>query len=362
MRRRLRNGRDRCEACGAWNTLSEIVLENVVATRRPAPRQLGRQGRCAEGDRAEGSCARRRRACPPASANSTACSAAASPKARWCWSAAIRASASRRCRCRRYADDAIAAGLYVTGEESLAQVAAAHARLSIDGCMRWPKQRAHPRTRRRCARPRLIVADSVGDAVTEAGPRRRVRCRRCARAPRAWCGYAKETQRRCSRRPRDREYRRPRVPAIRSMRCCISRATRVRGFRAARCSRNRFGAVNELGASPRWAIRGLREVPNPSAIFLSAAPRRQPGSCVMVTREGTRPLLVEVQALVDSSPLSNPRRVAVGVEQNRSWRCCWRCCTARRRSASLTRTCSVNVVGGIRVQETAADLPVLLWR
>src|SRR5207342_3029526 len=87
-------------------------------------------------------------------------------------------------------------------------------------------------------------------------------------------------------------------------------------FRVLRAFKNRFGAVNELGVFA-MSDKGLREVPNPSAIFLSAHGAPTPGSAVMVTREGTRPLLVEVQALVDQSSLGNPRRVALGLEQNR---------------------------------------------
>ncbi len=105
--------------------------------------------------------------------------------------------------------------------------------------------------------------------------------------------------------------------------------------------------------------KGLKEVSNPSAIFLSGGSTHQPGSCVMVTREGTRPLLVEVQALVDASPLSNPRRVAVGLEQNRL---AMLLAVLHRHGGVLVgdQDVFVNVVGGIRVQETAADLPVLL--
>ncbi len=87
-------------------------------------------------------------------------------------------------------------------------------------------------------------------------------------------------------------------------------------FRLVRAIKNRFGAVNELGVFA-MGDRGLREVKNPSAIFLSRHDQPVPGSLVMVTREGTRPLLVEVQALVDESPLANPRRVALGLDQNR---------------------------------------------
>ena len=87
-------------------------------------------------------------------------------------------------------------------------------------------------------------------------------------------------------------------------------------FRLIRAIKNRFGAVNELGVFA-MTDKGLREVSNPSAIFLSRHEQQVPGSCILVTREGTRPLLVEVQALVDQSPLANPRRVTLGLEQNR---------------------------------------------
>ena len=129
-------------------------------------------------------------------------------------------------------------------------------------------------------------------------------------------------------------------------------------FRVLRAFKNRFGAVNELGVFA-MSDKGLREVPNPSAIFLSAHSAPTPGSAVMVTREGTRPLLVEVQALVDQSSLGNPRRVALGLEQNRL---AMLLAVLHRHggAAVYDQDVFVNVVGGIRVQETAADLPVLL--
>src|SRR5690606_19427356 len=129
-------------------------------------------------------------------------------------------------------------------------------------------------------------------------------------------------------------------------------------FRVLRAFKNRFGAVNELGVFAMGET-GLREVPNPSAIFLSGSPEPQPGSCVMVTREGTRPLLVEAQALVDASPLANPRRVALGLEQSRLAMLL----AVMHRHGGIgvyDQDVYVNIVGGIRVQETAADLPVLL--
>ncbi len=129
-------------------------------------------------------------------------------------------------------------------------------------------------------------------------------------------------------------------------------------FRLLRSIKNRFGPVNELGVFA-MADQGLREVKNPSAIFLSRHDQEVPGSLVMVTREGTRPLLVEVQALVDESPLANPRRVALGLDQNRL---AMLLAVLHRhgRVAMFNQDVFVNVVGGVRITETAADLPVML--
>ena len=87
-------------------------------------------------------------------------------------------------------------------------------------------------------------------------------------------------------------------------------------YRILRAIKNRFGAVNEIGVFAMGG-EGLKEVRNPSAIFLTRQETAVAGSVVMVTWEGTRPLLVEVQALVDASQLGNPRRVTLGLEQNR---------------------------------------------
>jgi DNA repair protein RadA/Sms len=129
-------------------------------------------------------------------------------------------------------------------------------------------------------------------------------------------------------------------------------------FRLIRSIKNRFGPVNELGVFA-MSDRGLREVKNPSAIFLCRHVEPVPGSVVMVTREGTRPLMVEVQALVDESPLANPRRVAVGLEQNRL---SMLLAVLHRHGgvAMFDQDVFVNVVGGVRITETAADLAVLL--
>jgi DNA repair protein RadA/Sms len=109
-------------------------------------------------------------------------------------------------------------------------------------------------------------------------------------------------------------------------------------YRLLRAVKNRFGAANELGVFA-MLDSGLKEVKNPSAIFLSRHEKPVAGSAILVTREGTRPLLLELQALVAESPLSNPRRLAVGLDGNRL---------------------GMLLAGGVRVAETASDLPALL--
>ena len=129
-------------------------------------------------------------------------------------------------------------------------------------------------------------------------------------------------------------------------------------FRTLRSHKNRFGAVNELGVFG-MTEQGLREVKNPSAIFLSRGDEQTAGSSVMVLWEGTRPLLVEIQALVDHSMLANPRRVAVGLEQNRLALLL----AVLHRHGGLQmadQDVFVNVVGGVKVGETGADLALLL--
>ncbi len=129
-------------------------------------------------------------------------------------------------------------------------------------------------------------------------------------------------------------------------------------YRVVRTVKNRYGAVNELGIFA-MTDKGLRQVSNPSAIFLSRHDDHVSGSAIMVTREGTRPMLVEVQALVDQSHLGNPRRVALGLEQNRLAMLL----AVLHRHAGISMSDQdvfINVVGGMRISETAADLPLLL--
>ena len=129
-------------------------------------------------------------------------------------------------------------------------------------------------------------------------------------------------------------------------------------FRTLRGQKNRFGAVNELGIFA-MTDAGMREVTNPSAIFLDRSEHTAPGTTVVVVWEGTRPLLVEIQALVDDSSLGNPRRVTVGFEQNRL---AMLLAVLHRHGGIQVGDQDVfaNVVGGVRVMETSADLALLL--
>ena len=129
-------------------------------------------------------------------------------------------------------------------------------------------------------------------------------------------------------------------------------------FRLIRAFKNRFGAVNELGVFA-MSEKGLREVSNPSALFLSHHGGQVPGSCVMVTQEGTRPLLVEIQALVDEAHAPNPRRLSVGLEENRLAMLL----AVLHRHAGIPcfdQDVFVNAVGGVKITEPGADLAVLL--
>ena len=129
-------------------------------------------------------------------------------------------------------------------------------------------------------------------------------------------------------------------------------------FRTLRSQKNRFGAVNELGVFAMLE-NGLKEVKNPSSIFLSRQTEPAAGSIVMATWEGTRPLLVEVQALVDATALGNPRRVAVGLDAQRL---SLLLAVMHRHAGVFTgdQDVFVNVVGGVRVLETSADLAAVL--
>jgi DNA repair protein RadA/Sms len=129
-------------------------------------------------------------------------------------------------------------------------------------------------------------------------------------------------------------------------------------FRLIRAFKNRFGAVNELGVFA-MTEKGLREVSNPSALFLSQHGEQVAGSCVMVTQEGTRPLLVEIQALLDEAHSPNVRRLSLGLEQNRL---AMLLAVLHRHAgiACYDQDVFINAVGGVKITEPGADLAVIL--
>ncbi len=254
-------------------------------------------------------------------------------------------------------------GLYVTGEESLAQVAARAQRLGLPlAPLRALAETCVERIIEHAAaqKPRVLIVDSIQTIWTEvltAAPGSVSQVRESAAK---LTRFAKETG--VSVFLVGHVTKEGGIAGPRVLEHMVDAVLYFEGesgsrFRVLRAFKNRFGAVNELGVFA-MSEKGLREVPNPSAIFLSAHAGPTPGSAVMVTREGTRPLLVEVQALVDQSPLANPRRVALGLEQNRL---AMLLAVLHRHggAAVYDQDVFVNVVGGIRVQETAADLPIL---
>jgi DNA repair protein RadA/Sms len=354
-----------CEACGAWNTLSEIVVEPATAKANPrhanwagAPEQaritplasvkheaeyrvstgIGELDRVLGGGLVEGSVVLV--GGDPGIGKSTLLLQA------------ISAMAAR------------VPGLYVTGEESLSQVAGRAQRLGlgIDGVQALAEtcvERILSQAAQ--AKPRLMIADSIQTLWSElltAAPGSVSQVRESAAK---LVRFAKETGTAVflvGHVTKEGGIAGPRVLEHMVDAVLYFEGEAGSRFRVLRAFKNRFGAVNELGVFA-MGDKGLREVSNPSAIFLSGARSPQPGSAVMVTREGTRPLLVEVQALVDQSPLANPRRVALGLEQNRL---AMLLAVLHRHGGVgvFDQDVFVNVVGGIRVQETAADLPVLL--
>jgi DNA repair protein RadA/Sms len=255
-------------------------------------------------------------------------------------------------------------GLYVTGEESLAQVASRGHRLGIP--LEGLEALAETSIERilgevAANRPDVLIIDSIQTIWTEA----------LAAAPGS-VSQVRESAARLVRFAKEsgtsvflvgHVTKEGGIAGPRVLEHMVDAVLYFEGeagsrFRILRAFKNRFGAVNELGVFA-MGDKGLREVPNPSAIFLSSHAGPTSGSAVMVTREGTRPLLVEVQALVDQSSLGNPRRVTLGLEQNRL---AMLLAVLHRHGgvAAYDQDVFVNVVGGIRVQETAADLPVLL--
>ncbi|MEO8994409.1 MAG: DNA repair protein RadA, partial [Rhodanobacter sp.] len=256
------------------------------------------------------------------------------------------------------------ASVYVTGEESLSQVASRAQRLGLpleplqalaETCIERILEQVA------ATRPRVLVIDSIQTIWTELLPAAPGSVSQVRESAAKLTRFAKETGTSVflvGHVTKEGGIAGPRVLEHMVDAVLYFEGEAGSRFRVLRAFKNRFGAVNELGVFA-MSDKGLREVPNPSAIFLSTHSGPTAGSAVMVTREGTRPLLVEVQALVDQSSLGNPRRFALGLDQNRL---AMLLAVLHRHGgvAAYDQDVFVNVVGGIRVQETAADLPVVL--
>jgi DNA repair protein RadA/Sms len=254
--------------------------------------------------------------------------------------------------------------MYVTGEESLQQVGMRARRLGLPE--KNLKMLAETQVETICRlaeelQPKLLVVDSIQvmhSADVQSAPGSVSQVRECAAY---LIRYAKQTGTvlfLVGHVTKDGTLAGPKV--LEHMIDCfimLEGGSDTR-FRILRGQKNRFGAVNELGVFA-MTEKGLKEVKNPSAIFLARTEEDSPGSLVMVLWEGTRPLLVEIQALVDGTQTGNARRLAVGLDQNRLGMLL----AVLHRHGGLfmaDQDVFVNVVGGVKVTETGADLAVLL--
>jgi len=254
--------------------------------------------------------------------------------------------------------------MYVTGEESAQQVAMRARRLGLDpgklSCLTETSVETILATAAQ-EQPQFMVLDSIQTLWTEAlqsAPGAVAQVRECAAR---LVQYAKRTG--CTvvlvgHVTKEGALAGPRVLEHMVDAVLYFESDSGSRYRLIRAVKNRFGAANELGVFAMTDV-GLKPVDNPSAIFLQGQSEPAPGSCVLVTREGTRPLLVEVQALVAPSSMSNPRRVAVGVDPNRLALIL----AVMHRHAGIVmgdQDVFVSVAGGIRIQETASDLAIAL--
>jgi DNA repair protein RadA/Sms len=254
--------------------------------------------------------------------------------------------------------------LYVSGEESIEQISLRARRLGLNlKALRTltENQMEAILAAATAERPQVMVIDSIQTVFTElltSAPGAVAQVRECAAQ---LVRYAKQTNTTVwlvGHVTKEGTLAGPRVLEHMVDTVLYFEGDSNSRYRVIRAVKNRYGAVNELGVFA-MTDKGLREVSNPSAIFLSRHEDQVPGSIVMVTREGTRPLLVEVQALVDDSRLNQPRRVNIGLEQNRL---AMLLAVLHRHAGTQTagQDIFVNVVGGVRINETGADLPILL--
>ncbi len=253
--------------------------------------------------------------------------------------------------------------LYVTGEESAAQVALRARRLGLDGArvrVLAEIQLERIQATLEAERPAFCVIDSIqtlySDQLTSA-PGSVAQVRECAAQLTRTAKASGTTIVLVGHVTKEGAIAGPRVLEHIVDTVLYFEGDTHSSFRLVRAIKNRYGAVNEIGVFA-MTERGLKGVANPSAIFLSTHAEPVPGSCVMVTLEGTRPLLVEIQALVDSGGPS-PRRLSVGLERDRL---AMLLAVLHRHAgiACMDQDVFVNAVGGVHISEPAADLAVML--
>jgi DNA repair protein RadA/Sms len=254
--------------------------------------------------------------------------------------------------------------LYVSGEESGAQIALRARRLGIESpnlALLAEIQLERIQATIEAEKPEVVVIDSIqtlySDALTSA-PGSVAQVRECAAQLTRIAKRLDVTTILVGHVTKEGALAGPRVLEHIVDTVLYFEGDTHSAYRLVRAFKNRFGAVNELGVFA-MTERGLRGVANPSALFLSQHEQVVPGSCVLVTQEGTRPLLVEIQALVDTANVPNPRRLAVGLEQNRL---AMLLAVLHRHAgiACFDQDVFLNAVGGVKITEPAADLAVLL--
>ncbi len=253
--------------------------------------------------------------------------------------------------------------LYITGEESGAQVALRSRRLGLDHSQ--VKVLAEIQLEKMLAtlaatKPAVAVIDSIQTVYSEqltSAPGSVAQVRECAAHLTRAAKYSGTCIVLVGHVTKEGALAGPRVLEHMVDTVLYFEGDTHSSFRLVRAIKNRFGAVNEIGVFA-MTEKGLKGVSNPSAIFLSQHAEPVPGSCVMVTLEGTRPLLVEIQALVDSGGPS-PRRLSVGLDRDRL---AMLLAVLHRHAgvACMDQDVFVNAVGGVRISEPAADLAVML--
>jgi DNA repair protein RadA/Sms len=256
------------------------------------------------------------------------------------------------------------ASLYVTGEESADQVASRAKRLGLDsGGVRLLAETQLERIvgALDAGKPRVAVIDSIQTVWSEAlqsAPGSVAQVRECAAQLTRHAKHAGTALLLIGHVTKEGAIAGPRVLEHIVDTVLYFEGDPNSSFRLIRAVKNRFGAVNELGVFA-MTEKGLKGVTNPSRLFLSTHEKPVSGSCVLATLEGTRPLLVEIQALVDAAHAPNPRRLSVGLEQNRL---AMLLAVLHRHAGIATweQDVFVNAVGGVRIGEPAADLAVCL--